>query len=53
MRRDFDECVSRARRGHRKTRGVEVERKWARNDYHPPGNGMVQIQTPAAAGRRG
>jgi formate dehydrogenase major subunit len=30
-------------------RGVEVERKWARNDYHPPGNGLVQIQTPAAA----
>jgi formate dehydrogenase major subunit len=26
--------------------GVEVERKWARADYHPPGNHMlVQIQT--------
>jgi formate dehydrogenase major subunit len=25
--------------------GVEVERKWARSDYHPPGNGLVQIQT--------
>jgi formate dehydrogenase major subunit len=28
--------------------GVEVERKWARSDYHPPGNGLVQIQTRAA-----
>ena len=26
-------------------RGVEVERKWKRADYHPPGNGMVQITT--------
>ena len=25
--------------------GVEVERKWKRADYHPPGNGLVQIQT--------
>ncbi len=25
--------------------GVEVERKWNRPDYHPPGNGLVQIQT--------
>jgi formate dehydrogenase major subunit len=25
--------------------GVEVERKWTRSDYHPPGNGLVQIQT--------
>jgi formate dehydrogenase major subunit len=31
--------------------GVEVERKWARSDYHLPGNGLVQIETrmPAAA----
>ena len=27
-------------------KGVEVERKWARTDYHPPGNhNLVQIQT--------
>ncbi len=26
-------------------RGVEVERKWKRADYHFPGNGLVQIQT--------
>ena len=26
--------------------GVEVERKWKRPDYHTPGNGLVQIQTP-------
>ena len=27
--------------------GVEVERKWKRSDYHPPGNenGLVQIET--------
>jgi formate dehydrogenase major subunit len=25
--------------------GVEVERKWKRPDYHPPGNGLVQIET--------
>jgi formate dehydrogenase major subunit len=25
--------------------GVEVERKWKRPDYRPPGNGFVQIQT--------
>ena len=25
--------------------GVEVERKWKRADYHPPGNGLVQIKT--------
>ena len=25
--------------------GVEVERKWARSDYYPPGNGLVQIET--------
>ena len=25
--------------------GVEVERKWKRADYHPPGDGLVQIQT--------
>ena len=25
--------------------GVEVERKWRRPDYHPPGNGLVQLQT--------
>jgi formate dehydrogenase major subunit len=25
--------------------GVEVERKWKRPDYSPPGNGLVQIQT--------
>lgn len=25
--------------------GVEVERKWRRQDYHLPGNGLVQIQT--------
>src|SRR5260370_4386191 len=24
--------------------GVEVERKWKRPDYAPPGNGLVQIQ---------
>ncbi|HVU46913.1 MAG TPA: formate dehydrogenase subunit alpha [Terracidiphilus sp.] len=28
-------------------KGVEVERKWARSDYHPPGNGLVQIQKRA------
>jgi formate dehydrogenase major subunit len=28
--------------------GVEVERKWARSDYHPPGNGLVQIETRKA-----
>jgi formate dehydrogenase major subunit len=26
-------------------RGVEVERKWKRSDYHVPGNGLLQIQT--------
>jgi len=25
--------------------GVEVERKWTRSDYRPPGNDLVQIQT--------
>jgi formate dehydrogenase major subunit len=25
--------------------GVEVERKWKRSDYTPPGNGLVQLQT--------
>ncbi len=25
--------------------GVEVERKWNRPDYRPPGNGLVQIKT--------
>ena len=25
--------------------GVEVERKWKREDYHQPGNGLVQIKT--------
>jgi formate dehydrogenase major subunit len=30
-------------------KGVEVERKWARSDYHQPGNGLVQIETRAAA----
>ncbi len=25
--------------------GVEVERKWKRPDYHPPGNNLVQIRT--------
>ena len=25
--------------------GVEVERKWKRDDYHQPGNGLVQIKT--------
>ena len=25
--------------------GVEVERKWKRQDYHVPNNGLVQIQT--------
>ena len=29
--------------------GVEVERKWARNDYNLPGNGLVQIEMPAPA----
>jgi formate dehydrogenase major subunit len=29
-------------------KGVEVERKWARTDYHPPGNGLVQIETRKA-----
>ena len=28
--------------------GVEVERKWARDDYHLPGNGLVQIETRTA-----
>jgi formate dehydrogenase major subunit len=33
-------------------RGVEVERKWARADYHQPGRNLVQIKSaaPAAAG---
>jgi formate dehydrogenase major subunit len=32
--------------GHRTPQsGVEVERKWARSDYYPPGNGLVQIET--------
>jgi formate dehydrogenase major subunit len=31
-------------------RGVEVERKWKRADYHQPGNGLVQISTPAGRG---
>jgi formate dehydrogenase major subunit len=33
-------------------KGVEVERKWARADYHQPGQHLVQIQSaaPAAAG---
>ncbi len=26
-------------------KGVEVERKWKRPDYAPPGNGLVQLQT--------
>ncbi|MGB6160736.1 MAG: molybdopterin dinucleotide binding domain-containing protein, partial [Acidobacteriaceae bacterium] len=30
-------------------RGVEVERKWKRADYHEPGNGLVQIRTAGAA----
>jgi formate dehydrogenase major subunit len=25
--------------------GVEVERKWKRPGYSPPGNGLVQLQT--------
>jgi formate dehydrogenase major subunit len=25
-------------------KGVEVERKWKRADYHEPGNGLVQIR---------
>jgi len=25
-------------------RGVEVDRKWQRADYHPPGSRLVQIQ---------
>ena len=29
-------------------KGVEVERKWARDDYRQPGNGLVQIETRAA-----
>lgn len=29
--------------------GVEIERKWARSDYHPPGNGLVQIETRTVA----
>lgn len=28
-------------------RGVEVERKWRRADYHPPGVGLAQIETKA------
>ena len=32
-------------------RGVEVERKWKRADYHEPGNGLVQIQ-PAGKGTK-
>jgi len=36
------------RHGHSTPKnGVEVERKWARSDYHPPGNGLVQIETRA------
>ena len=31
--------------------GVEVERKWKRADYHPPGSGLVQIQTASPATR--
>lgn len=33
-------------------RGVEVERKWARSDYHRPGNGLVQIETHTATARQ-
>jgi formate dehydrogenase major subunit len=34
-------------------RGVEVERKWKRADYHEPGNGLVQIQTaPGLNGKK-
>ena len=33
-------------------RGVEVERKWARSDYHLPGNGLVQIETRMADASR-
>ena len=29
--------------------GVEVERKWARSEYYPPGNGLVQIETRTRA----
>ena len=32
-------------------RGVEVERKWARADYHQPGQNLVQIENVAAAGK--
>ena len=32
--------------------GVQVERKWARTDYRPPGNGLVQIETHAVAAAR-
>ena len=28
--------------------GVEVERKWARSNYRPPGDGLVQIETHTA-----
>jgi formate dehydrogenase major subunit len=38
------------RHGHPTPRkGAEVERKWVRSDYHPPGNRLVQIETRAAA----
>jgi formate dehydrogenase major subunit len=32
-------------------RGVEVERKWKRADYHEPGNGLVQIQVQGIGNR--
>jgi formate dehydrogenase major subunit len=38
-------CIN-SRFGHpTPQQGVEVERKWTRPDYHPPGNGLVQIQS--------
>jgi len=33
-------------------RGVEVERKWKRADYHQPGNGLVQIQRQGVGSRK-
>jgi len=34
-----------SRHGHpTPQKGVEVERKWKREDYHEPGNGLVQIK---------
>ena len=51
LRQNGDNPLPRAnpRYGHPTLQmGVEVERKWARSDYHLPGNGLVQIETRSA-----